>query len=771
MPNSIPPSPNSSSSSSSFHSLSHSSYSSLIFIFTFFFFYSLSLLQTQVQSAAEEIANLVPTAVTPRAYMSSMLKIETWWEMVFHGSSSHRGPPIKLTGSNILKQLEAELIENVSEQWRKNNIFNSLPYWETQELKFNLDPMHIEKNVHDNVTYTMYDDTAKTKDNLKARKDLREMGIRKELWPDENGRYCPSVFTMSNAQKDVSLRTLINVKVPDGYSRNISCCIDAKKRKFVGMKSHDCHILMEHLLPLAIRNVLPDKVTAVLIELCSFFRQLCSKTLNSLDLDKLQSRIILTLCHLEMLFPPSFFTIMVHLTCHLVDEAKLGGPVQYRWMYLVERYLGHLKSLVRNKAQPEGSIAQGYLAEEVLTFCSQYLEGIETRINRPARVNDDTSASTSHPPSLFPPMGEAVGAFSTFELSTMEKIQAHRYVLLNCPAVKPYIDEFKDHVRRRSKGRKPTATQLEKIVSKDFIDWFPRKIMNPDISNNVLDDLKFLAKGPTKHARRFSAFNINGFKFRTTAREVDATTQNNGVFLTSSTSCVASGVDGNVREADLPYYGKLEDIIELNYYGKFKVTLFKCQWADTTRDWGIRKDKWGFTSINFSRLIHNGEREDHDPYIEASQAQMVYYVEDEVNKGWSVVVHVKPRDLYDMGEQDDNEVCEIEPCPEQDFDQFFGDINDLPLVREDAGEEFLSEENDINDIDMPKKKRINNLLKSVGRSTTHGLSSVGGSCSHAPSPVAGSSSHDPPQVSPPQLSPHSPSVDPAFSEPFSQLAF
>ncbi|KAK7290598.1 hypothetical protein RIF29_05134 [Crotalaria pallida] len=44
-----------------------------------------------------------------------------------------------------------------------------------------------------------------------------------------------------------------------------------------------------------------------------------------------------------------------------------------------------------------------------------------------------------------------------------------------------------------------------------------------------------------------------------------------------------------------------------------------------------------------------------------------------------------------------------------------------------------------------------------------------GSCSHAPSPVAGSSSHDPPQVSPPQLSPHSPSVDPAFSEPFSQV--
>ena len=104
------------------------------------------------------------------------------------------------------------------------------------------------------------------------------------------------------------------------------------------------------------------------------------------------------------------------------------------------------------------------------------------------------------------------------------------------------------------------------------------------------------------------------------------------MFLTSSTSCVASGVDQHIRQANLAYYGKLEDIIELNYYGHFKVILFKCKWADTTRDWGLRKDPWGFTYINFSRLIHTRDREEHDPYIEASQAEMVYYIDDEVNK-------------------------------------------------------------------------------------------------------------------------------------------
>jgi len=36
--------------------------------------------------------------------------------------------------------------------------------------------------------------------------------------------------------------------------------------------------------------------------------------------------------------PLGFFTIMVHLIVHLMEEAKLGGFVFCRWMYLIERY-------------------------------------------------------------------------------------------------------------------------------------------------------------------------------------------------------------------------------------------------------------------------------------------------------------------------------------------------------------------------------------------------------------------------------------------------
>jgi len=58
----------------------------------------------------------------------------------------------------------------------------------------------------------------------------------------------------------------------NGYSSNISRCIDLKARKIIGLKSHDCHILMEHLLTIVICNVLPNNVAIVVAKLCSFFR-------------------------------------------------------------------------------------------------------------------------------------------------------------------------------------------------------------------------------------------------------------------------------------------------------------------------------------------------------------------------------------------------------------------------------------------------------------------------------------------------------------------
>ncbi|XP_019237060.1 PREDICTED: uncharacterized protein LOC109217284 [Nicotiana attenuata] len=108
----------------------------------------------------------------------------------------------------------------------------------------------------------------------------------------------------------------------------------------------------------------------------SFFRRLCQKVITLENLDCFEIEISETLNQLERIFPPTFFDIMIHLPIHLANEVRLGGPIQNRWMYPPERYMCTLKSYVRNKNHPEGSIAEAYLVEECLTLCFRYLHGV-----------------------------------------------------------------------------------------------------------------------------------------------------------------------------------------------------------------------------------------------------------------------------------------------------------------------------------------------------------------------------------------------------------
>jgi hypothetical protein len=220
--------------------------------------------------------------------------------------------------------------------------FLALPYWKDNLLRHNLDVMHIEKNVVVNIIGTILDIKGKTKDNINGRLDLEEMSLKSDLHLVRSNPnkplLPPACFIMSNKQKDDFLAVLVNVKMSDGYASNVSCCVKIKERCIKGMKSHDSHILMQHLMPIALRKSLPNKVVKPLIQLSCFFRDICLKTLHVEDLDRLENQISYILCDLDQIFPLGFFTVMVHLVVHLVCECKLGGPIHYRWMYPIERY-------------------------------------------------------------------------------------------------------------------------------------------------------------------------------------------------------------------------------------------------------------------------------------------------------------------------------------------------------------------------------------------------------------------------------------------------
>ncbi|GJS01251.1 hypothetical protein Tco_0317759 [Tanacetum coccineum] len=139
-----------------------------------------------------------------------------------------------------------------------------------------------------------------------------------------------------------------------------------------GLKSHDYHIMMQRLLPYGLQQYLPDMIAKPIIKLCSLFKQIYSATLMEDDMLKAQIKVVDILCDLELIYPPALFDIMIHLVIHLPLEALEGGLIRPRWMFPFERYMKKLKGYVRNKAKLEGSIAEGYVAEEALTFSSHY---------------------------------------------------------------------------------------------------------------------------------------------------------------------------------------------------------------------------------------------------------------------------------------------------------------------------------------------------------------------------------------------------------------
>jgi hypothetical protein len=127
---------------------------------------------------------------------------------------------------------------------------------------------------------------------------------------------------------------------------------------------------------------------------------------------------------------------MVHLVLHLPDEAILGGPVHMRWMYPFERYMKKLKSYVRKKIMSR-RLAEGYIADEALTFCFMYLEGIQTKFNRHNR-NTDVGIPKSQL-LVFTSQCRPMPKKKIISLCEDARNSLGWFVLNNCDQIKDYI--------------------------------------------------------------------------------------------------------------------------------------------------------------------------------------------------------------------------------------------------------------------------------------------------------------------------------------------
>ena len=60
---------------------------------------------------------------------------------------------------------------------KNRSVFFKLPYWKDNILRHNIDIIHIEKNVCENIIGTILNVDGKSKDNLKSRLDLVDLEI------------------------------------------------------------------------------------------------------------------------------------------------------------------------------------------------------------------------------------------------------------------------------------------------------------------------------------------------------------------------------------------------------------------------------------------------------------------------------------------------------------------------------------------------------------------------------------------------------------------
>ncbi|XP_076909137.1 uncharacterized protein LOC143566278 [Bidens hawaiensis] len=263
----------------------------------------------------------------------------------------------------------------------------------------------------------------------------------------------------------------------------------------------------------------------------------------------------------------------------IYHEAHCGGPVCMRWMYPFERYMKKLKHYVRNKARPEGSIAEGYVAEEALSFCSMYLRDVQTRFNRPDR-NEDAVVELSCG-CLNLNVARLAQRRSNILLSTRSSISnVFSLFLLGLYFCRRLIEFKYEHPQDDVKTK--------------FPKWFLGKLYSMKVQNSpeFHPELYALLIGAEINAFTYSACIVNGVRFMVRGRDVERTTQNSGV--------LAEGVNNE------KYYGQVEEIIELCYGNGYSTVLFQCKWFDTRR--GVRhgnqnnNHRWVVENVNHRKI-------------------------------------------------------------------------------------------------------------------------------------------------------------------------
>ncbi|KAI5343396.1 hypothetical protein L3X38_011272 [Prunus dulcis] len=244
----------------------------------------------------------------------------------------------------------------------------------------------------------------------------------------------------------------------------------------------------------------------------------------------------------------------------------------------------------------------------------------------------------------------------------------------NTEEVLPYIEQHMIHIKTAyPKFRKRTKWLQDKHNS-TFIQWLRFKVQSEleEDNHGVSENLRWLAAGPNMAVPLYRSYLIKGIKFNIKAQDDVRTTQNSGVYLLAHTMQVASAKDKNPILSNMGFYGVIQEIWDLDYQ-KFTIPVFRCDWIDSS---GLVVDELGFTLVDLSKIGHRN-----DQFVLASQVKQIFFVDDPMHRGWSVVLSMPNREYNDVigDEVLGDVIIECEPftrgMPNVDtFDELVGEL-------------------------------------------------------------------------------------------------
>jgi hypothetical protein len=276
-------------------------------------------------------------------------------QLFLKGKTIVKGPPKRKLGADIvqvlddLKDSESGVFEGYSKNhnWTHKSCLWELPYAKALILPHNIDLMHQEQNIIKSIMIMCLNVTDFMKDNMNIRKDLATLCDCPSLEAKPNARGKLSrpkaLYCLKPKERKEVLRWLKTLKFRDRYAANIKWAVNVSTGKFNGLKSYDYHIFIERLMSVMFCDYFKDDLWKIFAELGYFYRKICAKQVSKAMMQMLEKEIAVLVCKMETIFPRGWFNAMQYLLVHLPWEARVRGPMQFRWMYSQERELKKLR--------------------------------------------------------------------------------------------------------------------------------------------------------------------------------------------------------------------------------------------------------------------------------------------------------------------------------------------------------------------------------------------------------------------------------------------